>query len=253
MTKLDEIKSRLESASPGPWVIIESTGDIFTPERDVLATVYDNPGEEVAISNQQLIGHAPEDISWLIGEVERLTAEKAELKAPWGPDDKPLPEDAAIEKAHPMETDRHDLYQEAMRLVGAKFSKRGLVALVNWLLSDKDRLTAQVADLESKLSGKVEFWTKQYEGMTREQLVSECISRAINRDAQEQKIANLTAQVEKAKETLIQIEGVLAYGSETFNDSRFTDRHGMGTAFTKAYNKVWGTISALKKETNEQT
>lgn len=35
-------------------------------------------------------------------------------------DDKPLPEDEAIKAAHPMRTNRHDLYQEAQRMVSAK-------------------------------------------------------------------------------------------------------------------------------------
>jgi len=48
--------------------------------------------------------------------------------------DKPLPEDAAIAAAHPMHSGRHDLYGEAMRLVGARNSKAGLVELVTWLL-----------------------------------------------------------------------------------------------------------------------
>lgn len=50
----------------------------------------------------------------------------------WG--DKPIPEDDAIEAAHPLRNGRHDLYAEAMRLVGAKHSKYALVDLVNWLL-----------------------------------------------------------------------------------------------------------------------
>ncbi len=50
-------------------------------------------------------------------------------------DDTPLPEDEQIKAVHPARTDkRHDLYQEAMRLVGARHSKSGLVELVNWLL-----------------------------------------------------------------------------------------------------------------------
>lgn len=52
----------------------------------------------------------------------------------WAEDDLPLPEDAEILAAHPLKTDRHDLYMEAMRLVGAKRSKYALVDLVNWLL-----------------------------------------------------------------------------------------------------------------------
>lgn len=49
--------------------------------------------------------------------------------------DRPLPEDEAIAAAHPLRTGRHDLYKEAMRLVGAKHSKYALVDLINWLLS----------------------------------------------------------------------------------------------------------------------
>ena len=48
--------------------------------------------------------------------------------------DYPLPEDAEIDAAHPLRTGKHDLYAEAMRLVGAKHSKGALVELVNWLL-----------------------------------------------------------------------------------------------------------------------
>lgn len=51
-----------------------------------------------------------------------------------GSGDRPLPEDAAIEAAFPTRSGRHDLYAIAMRLVGAKYSKGALVALVNMLL-----------------------------------------------------------------------------------------------------------------------
>lgn len=53
----------------------------------------------------------------------------------WGPDDKPIPEDAEIHAAFPTRSERHDLYGEAMRMVSAKYSKGALVALVNWLLN----------------------------------------------------------------------------------------------------------------------
>lgn len=48
--------------------------------------------------------------------------------------DQPLPEDVEITAAHPMNSGRDDLYMEAMRLVGARRSKAGLVELVTWLL-----------------------------------------------------------------------------------------------------------------------
>lgn len=65
-------------------------------------------------------------------ESERLIDKASDIVATW--DDAPLPEDAAISAAHPTRSGRHDLYAEAMRLVGAKRSKGALVALVNWLL-----------------------------------------------------------------------------------------------------------------------
>ena len=51
---------------------------------------------------------------------------------PWA--DAPLPEDDEIAAAHPVLSGRDDLYIEAMRLVGARHSKSGLVDLVTWLL-----------------------------------------------------------------------------------------------------------------------
>lgn len=51
-----------------------------------------------------------------------------------GPADSALPEDAAIKACHPTRSERHDLWAEALRLVGAKHSKYALVELVNWLL-----------------------------------------------------------------------------------------------------------------------
>ncbi len=52
-------------------------------------------------------------------------------------DDRPLPEDDAIEASHPMESEDpevHMVYVEALRMVGAKHSKYALVDLVHWLL-----------------------------------------------------------------------------------------------------------------------
>ncbi len=52
----------------------------------------------------------------------------------WTDEDQPLPEDEAIDAAHPVRTGNHAIYAEAMRMVGAKRSKGALVELVNWLL-----------------------------------------------------------------------------------------------------------------------
>ena len=60
--------------------------------------------------------------------------------------DKPLPEDDAIMRAHPINTGRHDIFLEAMRLVGARHSKSSLVSLVNWLLAERAAARRAVAD-----------------------------------------------------------------------------------------------------------
>lgn len=62
--------------------------------------------------------------------------------------DQPLPEDDAIKAAHPTRSGRHDLYEEAMRLVGAKHSKAALVELVNWLLVERDEARELVRCVE---------------------------------------------------------------------------------------------------------
>lgn len=53
--------------------------------------------------------------------------------------DKPLAEDKEISAAFPTRSHRHDLYATAMRMVGAKYSKMALVALVNYLLHKADK------------------------------------------------------------------------------------------------------------------
>lgn len=74
-----------------------------------------------------------------------LRAERAPPMPAWAlgaGGDTSLPEDAEIDAAFPTRSGRHDLYAEAMRLVGARCSKGGLVALVNWLLVERDAVPA---------------------------------------------------------------------------------------------------------------
>lgn len=49
----------------------------------------------------------------------------------------------AITAAHPLNTGRHDLYGQALRLVGARHAKGELVEMVNWLLAERDALRAE--------------------------------------------------------------------------------------------------------------
>lgn len=94
----------------------------------------------------------------------------------WTDDDRPLPEDGQISAAFPTRSGRHDLYGEAMRLVGAKRSKGALVALVTWLLLERSKATARADDAERELqAARNELWGKiqkihslrvQIEGLT---------------------------------------------------------------------------------------
>lgn len=72
-----------------------------------------------------------------------------------GDDDRPLPEDAAIKAAFPTRSERHDLYGEAMRMVGAKYSKGALVALVNWLLHPNEKVKDLLDTLDQAIKQKV--------------------------------------------------------------------------------------------------
>ena len=74
-------------------------------------------------------------IPWLIAELRAARAGDAWVDAA-------LPEDDAIKAAHPSRTGDHGSYAEALRLVGARRSKQGLVELVNWLLVERRRALA---------------------------------------------------------------------------------------------------------------
>ncbi len=66
-------------------------------------------------------------------------------------DDDKLAEDDQIHAAFPTRSGRHDLYGEAMRLVGATYSKGKLVALVTWLLLERDVRDVRIVELEAKV------------------------------------------------------------------------------------------------------
>jgi hypothetical protein len=60
--------------------------------------------------------------------------------------------DEEIEASHPVITGRHELYDEAMRLVGARHAKGDLVDLVTCLLTRIEKAEARVVELESRPS-----------------------------------------------------------------------------------------------------
>lgn len=71
----------------------------------------------------------------LITRIVKLEAEiDRTSRDEWDDRDLKQEEEQAMHDAFPTRSQRHDLYQEAMRMVGAKRSKGELVRLVNWLL-----------------------------------------------------------------------------------------------------------------------
>jgi ubiquinone biosynthesis protein UbiJ len=76
--RLAEIRARLDAATPGPWRLIKP---LSTASRNVLHNVVrdtiPNHSEEMGEyrgrwMDADLIAHAPDDIAWLLDEVERL-------------------------------------------------------------------------------------------------------------------------------------------------------------------------------------
>lgn len=74
MTKLEEIRKRLEAATPGPWGFVpgQKSMQVYS-EADGDDHIYS--GEWVAevglLADQQLIAHAPSDLALLLAIVER--------------------------------------------------------------------------------------------------------------------------------------------------------------------------------------
>jgi hypothetical protein len=85
-TRLDEIRKRVEQATPGPWErsdFAHAVDDTF--EVKSRGKLYQNGYPSLVASeadrrDANFIAHAREDIPWLIAEVERLQMELAEAR-----------------------------------------------------------------------------------------------------------------------------------------------------------------------------
>lgn len=64
--RLQEIRARLDAATPGPWE--KTSPNVVVAAGDVVAGV-------PLTNNADLIAHAPADLAWLLDEVERLRGE----------------------------------------------------------------------------------------------------------------------------------------------------------------------------------
>ena len=91
-SRIQEIKQRLEKATPGDWASEDSLEIITTLEQEtcfvafpVIAEVREdqNIGSEQALGNTEFIAHAPSDISYLLAEVEQLRALASKVVTRW--------------------------------------------------------------------------------------------------------------------------------------------------------------------------
>jgi hypothetical protein len=72
--RLSEIRARLDKATPGPWEDYDpgdGTHRLYAPNEVKLLGPL-GEGRVLRAADAELIAHAPEDIRWLAGEVDRL-------------------------------------------------------------------------------------------------------------------------------------------------------------------------------------
>jgi hypothetical protein len=120
-----------EHCSPGPHEILYShLSDLEMANKVRMVTRNDFEHEPIVQGARDRILH----LSQRVEELERALIAKAE----WCDEDQDLPEDDAIDAAHPLQTGDHKSYETALRLVGARRSKGALVGLVCWLVHDRD-------------------------------------------------------------------------------------------------------------------
>lgn len=75
--RIDEIETRANAATPGPWTVSEDYSDVLGPDGEQLAS-YWNPTS--ATRNGEFIAHARTDVPVLLAEIRRLRALVAELE-----------------------------------------------------------------------------------------------------------------------------------------------------------------------------
>lgn len=90
--RIQEIKQRHEAATPGPWTHSRwAPGYVVTDDDkfDVVASVFEYREDgtiekkfcgEKSLANREFIAHAPEDIAYLLSEVERLQTDIKAMK-----------------------------------------------------------------------------------------------------------------------------------------------------------------------------
>lgn len=137
--------------------------DYTSSEHKCIGEVRGDSEEQVCVDAEYLAwcwNNAPALIARVRSDGERIAALEAEVaglkedrkRFCWDDcDDQPLAEDEEIKATFPTRSGHHDIYGEAMRMVGAKRSKLALIELVNWLLLGRHHATARVKELEAEL------------------------------------------------------------------------------------------------------
>ncbi|MRR32473.1 hypothetical protein EG834_19585 [bacterium] len=73
---LTEVKERVDSATPGPWISFVEGRDHFGGDSFIRVTMDDSMEDMylqgASIADQDFIAHARQDIPMLLGEIERL-------------------------------------------------------------------------------------------------------------------------------------------------------------------------------------
>lgn len=132
-TQIGEVRHRLRVT-----LAAEEVSTAMTEERDMA---------KARTLLEIILCTAPEHAETRVPHITAALRAEREAVLSWPSDaDQSLPEDDAIHAAFPTRSGRHDLYAEAMRLVGARISKGGLVALVNWLLVERAKEHSDAGD-----------------------------------------------------------------------------------------------------------
>lgn len=81
--RIQEIRERHEGATPGPWIAYEWTCDkgyaVYQNPVDVRKAITGYGSVLQTKENAEFIAHAPDDIAYLLSEVERLQTENDRL------------------------------------------------------------------------------------------------------------------------------------------------------------------------------
>lgn len=83
--RIDQIRERLDNATPGPWDHIESTyrdrpaHRIGNPDINVDVALVWRWGDSLSLATAEFIAHAPDDVAWLLDKLAEAWDEGRKL------------------------------------------------------------------------------------------------------------------------------------------------------------------------------